>query len=371
MKEILLVEPDYNRRCVPLGLMKISTYHKGLGDNVDYVRGTPVIIDGVYNERKVSKVYITSLFTWDADIVIQTVNYYKKMLPDAEISIGGICATVLFNLIERTTGVAPHRGVIPEVENCKPDYSLFPDINYSIGYTTRGCPNKCGFCLVPRLEPEYVELNDWHMMLDLSKDKIIFWDNNFLASSKEHFISVMMRLMKYKKVIDFNQGLDARLFNEYHARYFSKIRIHPIRFAFDGMHEDVYVQDAIELAHLYNINDISVYALFNFTDTPEDFYYRLKELNRLRVNIFPMKYAPPTYDGRNYIGKHWNTEYLSGFRGLMGNFIAGMIGQGCKPDKFVDIFGENEDEFIERLGGKKVFVGNDNGSNGQKSMFDF
>lgn len=367
---ILLVEPDYKRRCVPLGLMKISTYHKNLGDTIEYVRGTPLVMDGMYNGKKISKIYITSLFTWQADIVAETANYYQKMFPDAEVSIGGICATVLDELIKKKTGIAPHKGVIPEVEKCKPDYSLFPDINYSIGYTTRGCPNRCGFCLVPKLEPEFVELSDWYKMLNLSKDKIIFWDNNFLAASKEHFTSVMMRLVKYKKLVDFNQGLDARIFNEYHAKFFSKIRIHPLRFAFDGKQEDGYIQNAINLARDYNINDISVYVLFNFIDTPADFYYRLKELNKLSVNIFPMKYAPPTYDGRTHIGKHWSDESLRGFRNLMGNFIAGMVGQGCKPDRFNEVFGNNEDEFTRRLLGEKVIVQNDSNT-GQKSMFDF
>ena len=36
---ILLVEPDYKNKYPPMGLMKISTYHKSKGDYVVFAKG--------------------------------------------------------------------------------------------------------------------------------------------------------------------------------------------------------------------------------------------------------------------------------------------------------------------------------------------
>ena len=39
MENILLVEPDYNNKYPPIGLMKIATYHKNKGDYVEFYKG--------------------------------------------------------------------------------------------------------------------------------------------------------------------------------------------------------------------------------------------------------------------------------------------------------------------------------------------
>lgn len=60
--KILLVEPNYKNKYPPMGLMKISTYHKNRGDEVTFFKG--VMDSKHFLEEQYDRVYITSLFTF-------------------------------------------------------------------------------------------------------------------------------------------------------------------------------------------------------------------------------------------------------------------------------------------------------------------
>ena len=96
-------------------------------------------------------------------------------------------------------------------------------INPHATRTTTGCPNKCRFCAVPVVEGKFIELDDW-------PDLPIICDNNLMYSSISHFDKVCDRLEKHKWS-DFNQGLDARLLNEYHAERLARLPNSIIRLA--------------------------------------------------------------------------------------------------------------------------------------------
>lgn len=61
---VLLVEPNYKNKYPPMGLMKISTYHKMLGDEVRFVKG----YDHEVDEETWDRIYVTTLFTFDFDV---------------------------------------------------------------------------------------------------------------------------------------------------------------------------------------------------------------------------------------------------------------------------------------------------------------
>lgn len=88
MERILLVEPNYKNKYPPIGLMKISTYYKSKGDYVQFQKGLlPVAEVKTYN-----RAFITTLFTFDFDMCVETIRYYATVMGYNNVFVGGIAA---------------------------------------------------------------------------------------------------------------------------------------------------------------------------------------------------------------------------------------------------------------------------------------
>lgn len=376
-KKVLLVEPPYKSEYPPLGLMKISTWHKRRGDYVDYIKHTPnqfraglfkntIKYQGFYRPYRLhyDYIYITSLFTYHFTEVVSTINFYKQKFPKSIIKVGGILATLLPHLIEEETGIKPHIGLLnkkAKIESCPPDYSLFPNIDYSITFTTRGCENDCPFCAVKKHEPVFYPKENWLKDINLHFNKIVLWDNNWFCSPNiEKDIKKLLELKKRGITkIDFNQGLDCRLFTEDMAKSLRGLPISPLRFAFDNHTEDGHIQKAIKLAQKYGFKDIRVYVLYNFNsdrDTPEYFFYRINEINKLGAHSYPMRFRP--LDALNIsqcyslVSNNWDVKLLRALKlTLMFFYSKGLISN--KREGFIKIYGEDAKVFQEKL--RKIY----------------
>ena len=175
---VLLVEPNYKNKYPPMGLMKISTYHKMLGDEVRFVKGVDPNVDAAVWDR----IYITTLFTFDFSISVETILHYMRLVDDvSSLYVGGIMASLMpENIVEATgiershilTGLFTDTSVVGDnndinVDQLPLDYDILEDVNYKypagdnyFAYTTRGCPNHCSFCAVPILEPNFHVTNN-------------------------------------------------------------------------------------------------------------------------------------------------------------------------------------------------------------------
>jgi len=404
MAKILLVEPAFKNKYPPLALMKISTYHKMLGDNVYFCKGK----NAELRMDKWDRIYISTLFTFHWNITVDTICYYKSSVDKiSDIYCGGVMATVLSDELEKEHKVTVIKGLLDKpgvlgedsyiVDTMSPDYSILDvsknkhlDYTYSvcdsyIAYATRGCVRNCPFCAVPEIEPCFSPYIDIKKQVDYIKDNfgekknLLLLDNNVLASSNFDKIIEDIKLLGYEKgatykttkngktnssqkYVDFNQGIDARLLTREKCRKLAEIAIRPLRIAFDHADDETIklYKEKAELAAECGIEHLSNYILFNFDDTPEDLYNRL-EINVLlnenfkeagykaRIWSFPMKYTPIKGEhskDRKFIGKEWNRKYLRAIQCIL-NATHGVVGP--KKEFFYVAYGKDIDEFLKIL----------------------
>jgi len=234
--------------------------------------------------------YISVVFSWQLQEAYQRVAWYKAS--GYKVKVGG--TAVDYNPAY-FTGIADHGNNVNALQFHNPDAT----------FTTRGCIRKCPFCIVPIIEGEFREIHNFI-------PKPIVCDNNFLASSKAHFDRVMDRL-KPLKHIDFNQGLDARLLNNYMANRLAELDLQFVRLAFDNTKTEKEFLRAYQLLLDAGVpaKKIRVYCLIGFMDTPEDAIYRLELVCKLGALPNPMRYQPLNAKKRNcYVDINWTEKEL-------------------------------------------------------------
>lgn len=217
-----------------------------------------------------SKIYVSIVFTWHLPLVREFAMSTKK-----RIIVGGPAVKIMPDYFNDMSNVRV--GIEPPV-------NFIEAHNPLATFTTRGCPNTCSYCAVPKLEPEFIELENYPI-------KPFVCDSNFLASSSSH-IERFVDLAGTLPFVDFNQGLDARLFTEDHAKLFKRLPRPMIRFSMDTIDRECDTFRAIDLCKKHGLNNISIYILINHEETPEDALYKLEYIKSLGVDTFPMRYQP-------------------------------------------------------------------------------
>jgi hypothetical protein len=380
MKRILLVEPGYRNKFPPLGLMKIATYHKLRSDNVHFVKGCVA----ASQREKWDRVYVSTLFTFHWKITVDTIRFYQKSVAaPSDVVVGGVMATLMANELRTETGATVIEGLLEQpgvldpddkrqIDYLTPDYHILEDIDYQygltdayIGYATRGCPNRCAFCAVNVIEPQFKDYLPLRRQVKCieetfgSKQHLVLMDNNVVASDRfAEVISDIVdlgfhagaRLNGKARHVDFNQGIDLRLLTLEKMRLLATTAIRPLRIAFDHVSLKEEYEKCVRMAVDCGIIHLSNYVLYNFTDTPQDFYERLKlnvDLNQelgTYIYSFPMKFIPLDAKDRSHVGKHWNRRLL---RGVQCILLATRGKVGTNTSFFERAFGRSAEEFIE------------------------
>lgn len=267
-KTVLLVDVDLLK--MNLALIKISAHHKKLGHDVVLQRGLSAPKNGA---GKFDFVYISCILRENA----QDARRLAKQFPSAEAQIGG-CG------INLTTELPP------EIENIFPDYDLYQNCDYSLGYCTRGCPRSCEWCVIPAKEGKVRPVADIYQFYDRRFSKIIFLDNNILAVPK-HFEKIVKQVTKEKLICDFQQAMDIRLVDDDNAKLIKKLKFISFpRFSWDNTKDEYLVMRGIEILRKNGVNRSIFYVLCGYDSTFEEDLYRVNKLRDLGQTTFVMIY---------------------------------------------------------------------------------
>lgn len=442
--KILLVEPDYRHGSAsfrksafdpdnkkrrddeslwypPIGLLKLATFHRRRGDDVEFVIGCDKSVlqeaDLFSHELLFDRIYITTLFTFDWDNVIKTIDFYKRAVGGSthKIFVGGIMASIMPKDIFEETGIQPVVGILDtpgkiglpgdgDIDALPPDYTILDKRLYAINdtyyaYATRGCTNKCAWCGVPHIEPQYSDYIDIKPMIQEmrrmgesygDKSRLKLMDNNVLASPHlERIVNDLIELGYGRgqttdtvpprtRVIDFNQGLEATHINEGNIALIEQLNIRPMRIAFDRLsYKETYL-NALRIAKRHGFKEFSNYMLYNEKDTPRDLYERIIiniEMNRewrdndgkssAAIYSYPMRFAPIKDDSPQKLNRHrdyvppkpsQDTDYLNDAKWTKRftrniEIIKGASHGAISPTPSLALraFGETYEEFIANL----------------------
>jgi len=263
-------------------------------------------------------VYASAIFSWD-------LPYLREVAKDSEfwnkpLIVGGPAVTHNKSKLETSINAVIHYE--HEAEHIKGSFPM--------GWTSRGCIRSCPWCIVPSIEGNV--MNEYQ---DISYTPLIL-DNNFLACSESH-IEKVLQLYAGKKV-DWNQGLDARLYTPGFRQIVSKYNVKPTvwRFAYDSGGVGRYVQRAIEDLKLAGIpyNRIRVYLLFNYNENHAEARHRAEEIISWGASPWPMSYKPLDWENQEaYISPDpsWTKRKITNFRRF---FSRGQLWKSMKYEDY-------------------------------------
>ena len=293
-----------------IALCKISRWHKQQGDDVEWA------LPFCHYDR----IYMSKVFSFSPDDLI---------VYDAD------------EIIKGGTGYDNYKSTPPiisrlpfEIDRTQPDYSIYPNIpkDYAYGLLSRGCPNRCGWCIVPRKEGRIVPYMDVEEIAIENRHKLVLMDNNILATGG-YAVRQLQKIIDKGYRIDFNQALDARLVTDDFARLLAQVKwLDKGRIRF-GCDTPAQIQDCERAISLINSHGFTgQYFLYTMIGGKSDFResydrvnYWWKRSQEIRARhgqqVYP--YAQPYRDPCNpyQVIPQWQKD-MAGWVNKKAHFVA-------------------------------------------------
>lgn len=280
-------------------LLRLSAHLKANGSEVTFRRiSNPRSIEaGLWDDF--DSVYASAIFDWSKPLARRLLEVY----PRAVIGGPGWSRTVSLEALG--------------VHSTEKDYSIYPDFLNSMGYTQRGCrmsgpKSPCrSYCVVPEMEgfvrPAEPFLQIWRG--EGYPRNVILMDNDFFGLPTWRESIKAMRDGNFK--VSFNQGVNARMFDDESAAAIASVRYYDSDFATRTIYcawddsraaEQSEESQATErrlfaglralVANGVRPDNITVYMLVGgIGDTPENREYRRLKLREFGCRPYPMPFV--------------------------------------------------------------------------------
>ena len=284
-----LIDVD-GHRFPNLALMRISSYHKGRGDTVEWWDGW----------AHYDVVYMSKVFSHD-----YTPDEFEPVNADKIVKGGTGYAISLVNGRE-VYDASMNPDLPPEIESCTPDYGIYPQYDFAVAMTSRGCPRGCSFC--------HVAAKEGRRSVKVA-DVSVFWrgqahievlDPNITACPDKR--ELFRQYLATGAIINFNQGLDIRCLNDDDIADLNTMRLEEVHFAWDNAKEDLrsaFERYAKKGKHTRHGRLGTVYCLTNFNSTLEEDLYRVYTLNELGYFPYIMLYDKTHADAQHRALQRW------------------------------------------------------------------
>lgn len=279
-----------------LALGKLARYHVKKGDKVEWAR--PITL---FDHIHYDIIYASKVFNFSPDVDFRQYSYDK-------LEKGG-------------TGYDVHSQLPDEIDRLQPYYELFPYLpkNTAYGFLTRGCPNKCPWCVVPKKEGIIHPYMDIEEIAIDGRNHVVLMDNNILAAG-DYAKQQLQKIINLGLYVDFNQAMDARLVTPEYAQMLGKMHWIDgrIRFGCDTTPQIKACENAMQL-----INEAGFkgeYFLYTMVGGKNDlqecynrihyWWQRLQDFRKNHVGRAVYAYAQPYRDpmNPNHVIPEWQKD---------------------------------------------------------------
>jgi len=246
-------------------------------------------IAGFYKSQKITfETYKGDLFNRQYDRVYMSKIFNFSPMPE-----------IYDNCIIGGTGIDHYNKLPLEIENANVSYDLYPNCNYHLGFSMKGCRFACKFCVVPKKEGKPYNYNsiDELLLNPNGSNRLMLLDNDFFGGA--NWKANLERIIELRLKVCFVQGLNVRIITEEQASLLSqckyvnsKFNQRYVTFAWDKFIDEKLILNGIEICNEAGIpcRNMQFFVLIGFDTTHEENMYRINLLRNLGAMPFVMPY---------------------------------------------------------------------------------